>query len=222
MPQFTPAELARIIDHSLLRPHLTERDIEEGCALAARYHTFSVTVQPCRIELACRLLNGTDVQVGTVVAFPHGAATTAAKVAETRDATKRGATEIDMVINIGWLRDRQDKLVQEDIAAVVQAAEGRVVKVILENCYLTDEEKVRGSRLVEAGGATFVKTSTGFASGGATLADVRLMRATVSPQMQVKAAGGIQTWQAALDYVEAGCTRIAASQTDQILRGGSR
>ena len=214
-----PDQLARIIDHSLLKPQLTDREIEVGCAVAARFHVFSVTVKPCHIGLARRCLRGTDVQVGTVVGFPHGGHTTATKAFETRDALERGAAEIDMVIDIGALRSSDDARVQDDIAAVVQAARGHVVKVILENFYLTDEEKVRGCHLAEAAGAAFVKTSTGFAPGGATLADVRLMRASVGSRVQVKAAGGIQTWQAALDFVVAGATRLAASQTEQILLG---
>ena len=217
-----PDQLARIIDHSLLKPHLTDREIETGCAVAARFHVCSVTVKPCHIALARRCLQGTDVQVGTVVGFPHGGHTPATKTFETRDALARGAAEIDMVIDIGALRSGDDARAQDDIAAVVHAARGHVVKVILENFYLTDEEKVRGCRLAEAAGAAFVKTSTGFAPGGATLADVRLMRASVSSRVQVKAAGGIQTWQAALDFVDAGATRLAASQTEQILLGAPR
>ena len=214
-----PEQLARIIDHSLLKPQLTNRDVEAGCAVAARFHVWSVTVKPCHLALARQCLQGTDIQVGTVVGFPHGSHTSATKAFETRDALERGAVEIDMVIDIGALRGGDDGRVRDDIAAVVQAARGHVVKVILENYYLTDEEKVRGCRLAEAAGAAFVKTSTGFAAGGATLADVRLMRASVGPSVQVKAAGGIQTWQAALDFVDAGATRLAASQTEQILMG---
>jgi deoxyribose-phosphate aldolase len=214
-----PEQLARMIDHSLLKPQLTDRDIEAGCAIAARFNVFSVSVKPRHIQLARQCLHGTGVLVGTVVGFPHGDHTTATKVFETHDALDQGADEFDMVIAFGALRSGEDAYVQDDIAAVVEAARGHVVKVILENCYLTDEEKVRGCRLAEAAGAAFVKTSTGFAPGGATLADVRLMRASVGPRMQVKAAGGINTWQAALDFAAAGATRLAASQTEKIFQG---
>ena len=164
------------------------------------------------------ILQGSDVLVGTVVGFPHGSSTTRVKVYEARQALDDGAAELDMVINIGWLRSGEDQRVEDDIRAVVNEAKGRaLVKVILENAYLTDDEKVRGCQLVEAAGADFVKTSTGFAPSGATLDDLRLMRASVSPHIQVKAAGGVRTLDALLDVINTGTTRVGATATATIL-----
>jgi deoxyribose-phosphate aldolase len=211
-------ELAKTIDHSLLRPEMTEAEVQSGCELAARYQVASVCVKPCHVRLAARLLEGSGVAVGTVVGFPHGSSTTFVKVAEAKDALANGARELDMVLNIGELRSGHYGKVREDIRSVVEAAGGRaLVKVILENAYLTDEEKVIACRLVEEAGADFVKTSTGFAPGGATLADVRLMRAAVGTGIQVKAAGGVRTLDAALEMIDAGVTRMGATATAAIL-----
>ncbi len=211
-------QVAKTIDHSLLRPELTEQDVITGCELAARYHVASVCVKPCDVPLAARLLAGSDVLVGTVIGFPHGSSTTASKVFEAQQALTDGAVELDMVITIGWLRSGRDDAVSQDIRAVVAAAAGRaIVKVILENAYLTDDEKVRGCRLAEAAGAQFVKTSTGFAPSGATLDDLRLMRRSVSPYIQVKAAGGVRSLDALLDVMNVGVTRVGATATQQIL-----
>ena len=213
----TYERLAGSIDHSLLRPELTVADVEEGCALAARYLTVSVCARPADVALCAALLDGTEVAVGTVIGFPHGSHTTAAKVFEAERALADGAAELDMVLNIGRLRSGEDGYVEQDIQAVVEAADGALVKVILENAYLTDEEKVRGCRLAEAAGADFVKTSTGFAPSGATLDDLRLMRATVSPHVQVKAAGGVRTLDALLEVLSVGVTRVGATATATIL-----
>jgi len=213
----TYAQVAKTIDHSLLRPELTEEDVIAGCALARRYHVASVCVKPCDVPLAIRELTRSDVAVGTVVGFPHGSSTSQTKAFEVRQAIELGATEVDMVINIGWLRSGADDRVLQDIAAVVEAAGGKLVKVILENAYLTDEEKIKGCHLVEAAGADFVKTSTGFAASGATLDDLRLMRQEVSTRMQVKAAGGVRTLDALLDVMDVGVTRVGATATLQIL-----
>ena len=214
----TYEQLAKTIDHSLLRPELTEADVVAGCELAWRYHVASVCVKPCHVQLAARLLKGADVAVGTVIGFPHGGSTTATKVFEAQDALANGAVELDMVMNIGALRSGNADAVREDIRAVVQAAKGRaLVKVILENAYLTKEEKVAACRLVEQAGADFVKTSTGFAPSGATIEDLKLMRATVGPGVQVKAAGGVRTLDAILDVIDAGCTRVGATATAAIL-----
>jgi deoxyribose-phosphate aldolase len=211
-------QVAKTIDHSLLRPELTEQDVITGCELAARYHVASVCVKPCDVPLAARLLAGSDVLVGTVIGFPHGSPATATKVFEAQQVLTDGAVELDMVINIGWLRSGRDDAVSQDIRAVVAAAAGRaIVKVILENAYLTDDEKVRGCRLAEAAGAQFVKTSTGFAPSGATLDDLRLMRRSVSPHIQVKAAGGVRSLDALLDVMNVGVTRVGATVTQQIL-----
>ncbi|MEJ2599794.1 MAG: deoxyribose-phosphate aldolase [Anaerolineales bacterium] len=214
----TYEQLAKTIDHSLLRPELTEADVVAGCELAARYHVASVCVKPCHVRLAVDQLAGSDVKVGTVVGFPHGGHTTFVKVAEAKDAMANGAQELDMVLNIGELRSGNYDLVSKDIRAVVFAAHGRaLVKVIFENAYLDDEQKKMACQLAEQAGADFVKTSTGFAPGGATLADVRLMRANVGPHIQVKAAGGVRTLDAALAMIDAGVTRMGATATAFIL-----
>ncbi len=214
----TLEQLAKTIDHSLLRPELTEADVTSGCELARKYHVASVCVKPCHVALAVRLLVGSDISVGTVVGFPHGSSTTAIKVAEAREAIASGATELDMVINIGELRSGHVDYVREEICAVVEAAEGKaIVKVILENAYLTREEKITACRLCESAGAHFVKTSTGFAPSGATPEDIRLMRETVSRHVEVKAAHGIRTLDAALEIIEAGATRIGATATAKML-----
>ena len=213
----TVADVAKMIDHSLLQPQLTVADIKAGCALAARYHVASVCVRLSDVPLAVALLEGTDVLVGTVAGFPHGSSATPIKVAETRMAIEQGAAEIDMVLNIGRLRSAELTFVEDDIRAVVTAAAGAPVKVILENAYLTDEEKVAGCQAAERAGAHFVKTSTGFAGGGATMHDLRLMRASVSDAVQIKAAGGVRTLDVLLAMAGIGVTRFGATATAQIL-----
>jgi len=215
----TYEQLAKTIDHSLLKPELTEADITAGCQLAARYHVASVCVKPSFVPLAVDLLKGSDVAVGTVIGFPHGGCTTAVKVFEAENAMDNGAVELDMVINIGMLRSGNREYVEGDIRSVVKAGHkrGALVKVILENAYLTDQEKVLGCQLTELAGADFVKTSTGFAASGATIEDLKLMRATVGPQVQVKAAGGVRTLDALLAVIDAGCTRSGATATAAIL-----
>ncbi len=212
--QLTYSQIAKTIDHSLLRPELTEQEVIEGCGLAREYDVASVCVKPCDVLLAVKQLANTEVHVGTVIAFPHGSALTATKVFESQQAMEQGATELDMVLNIGWLRSGADDRVQEDIHAVVAAARGTaLVKVILENAYLTDAEKIRACHLVEAAGADFVKTSTGFAPTGATIEDLRLMRQSVSARVQIKAAGGVRTLDALLDVLDTGATRVGATAT---------
>ncbi|MDT7947256.1 MAG: deoxyribose-phosphate aldolase [Thermoflexus sp.] len=214
----TLEQLAKTIDHSLLRPELTDEEVRAGIELAKRYGVAAVCVKPCHVRMAAELLAGTDVKVCTVIGFPHGSQTTAVKVYEAQEAVANGATELDMVINIGKLRSGDDEYVLHDIRAVVEAVRGQaIVKVILENAYLTDEQKVRGCRLAEAAGAAFVKTSTGFAPSGCTVEDIRLMRAAVGPHVQIKAAHGIRTLEQALAVLEAGATRIGATATAQIL-----
>jgi deoxyribose-phosphate aldolase len=210
--------VAKTIDHSLLRPELTLSDVREGCRLAARYDVASVCIRPADVTVAAELLSSTMVAVGTVVGFPHGSHATATKVFEAERALQDGAGELDMVINIGWLRSGRDEEVGEDIGAVVKAAGDRaLVKVILENSYLSDDEKVRGCRLAEEAGAHYVKTSTGFAPGGATIEDLKLMRASVSPHVKVKAAGGVRTLDALLEVMSIGVERVGATQTASIL-----
>ncbi|HEX5824417.1 MAG TPA: deoxyribose-phosphate aldolase [Candidatus Limnocylindrales bacterium] len=215
----TERQIAKAIDHSLLRPELDDAFVEAGCRLAAEYDVASVCVRPVDVRRAVAILAGTDVKVGTVIGFPHGSSTTATKVHEAHRALDDGAVELDMVIDIGALRSGRDVDVQADIAAVVEAAHagGAIVKVILENAYLSDDEKVRGSRLTEAADAEFVKTSTGFAPGGATHEDLALMRRTVSPHIQVKAAGGVRTLDALIDVMNLGVTRVGATATKTII-----
>jgi len=215
----TYEQLAKVIDHSLLRPELTEADVLAGCELAARYHVATVCVKPCHVTLAKAALKDSDVIISTVIGFPHGSNLSEIKVAEAHKAMAEGALELDMVLNIGQLRSGKHDFVREDIKAVCDAAHARgvKVKVILENSYLTDEEKITACKLSEVAGADWVKTSTGFASGGATLEDLRLMRANVSEKIQVKAAGGVRTLPALLDVIDAGVTRCGATATATIL-----
>jgi deoxyribose-phosphate aldolase len=214
----TYEQLAKTIDHSLLRPELADQDVIEGCELAARYHVASVCVKPYHVRLAVERLKDSDVAVGTVVGFPHGAHTTQTKVFEAQKALKDGAVELDMVINIGALRSGQIDYVREDIRAVVEVAKGKaLVKVILENAYLTDEQKIQGCKLAEEAGADFVKTSTGFAPSGATIEDLKLMRASVGPEVQVKAAGGVRSLDAILAVIDVGVTRVGATATAAIM-----
>jgi deoxyribose-phosphate aldolase len=212
-------DVAKTIDHSLLRPELDDDFVADGCRLAARYDVASVCVRPADVVRASALLSGTDVAVGTVIGFPHGSHLTDTKVFEARRALAEGAIELDMVINIGALKSGRDEYVQADIAAVVEVAHsaGAIVKVIFENAYLTPDEIVRACRLTEAAGGDFVKTSTGFAASGATHDDLRLMRASVSPHIQVKAAGGVRTLDALLEVMELGVTRVGATQTETML-----
>jgi deoxyribose-phosphate aldolase len=213
------SDVAKTIDHSLLKPELDDAFVEAGCGLAAQYDVASVCVRPRDVARAHTLLTSTNVAVGTVIAFPHGNSRTETKVYESRLALQDGARELDMVIDIGALISGNDKYVQDQIAAVVEVAhaEGALVKVILENAYLTDEQKVRGCHLVEAAGADYVKTSTGFAPAGATVQDLKLMRKSVSPQVGVKAAHGIRTLDALLEVLEIGVTRVGATQTAAML-----
>jgi deoxyribose-phosphate aldolase len=212
-------DIAKTIDHSLLRPELDDRFVKDGCRLAAEYDVASVCVRPSDVLRARAILDGTDVAVGTVVGFPHGGHRTAIKVAEARHALDDGATELDMVIQIGALKSGRDDDVGADIAAVVDVAHAgdALVKVIFENAYLTDDEKIRACHLSEAAGADFVKTSTGFAPGGATHDDLRLMRANTSARVQIKAAGGVRTLDALLEVMALGTTRIGATATKTII-----
>ncbi len=215
----TPEQLAKVIDHSLLKPELTEADVITGCQLADQYHTATVCVKPCHVKLAAEVLKDSDVVVSTVVGFPHGSNLTAVKVAEATLAMDDGAKELDMVLNIGQLRSGKLDDVRKDIQAVCEAAHARgaKVKVILENAYLSDEEKVSACKLCEEAGADWVKTSTGFSPSGATLEDLRLMRSTVSEKVQVKAAGSVRTLDAILEVIDVGCTRCGATATAVIL-----
>jgi deoxyribose-phosphate aldolase len=210
-------KVAKMIDHSLLRPELTPAEVRAGLATARKYRTVSVCVRPSDVALAAAELAGSGVAVGTVVGFPHGSSTTATKVFETGELLALGAEEIDMVINIGRLRSGDVGSVQSEIAEVVHAAQGRPVKVIFENFYLTDQEKIAGYLGAEQAGAAYIKTSTGFAGGGATAADITLMRRTVSATVQIKAAGGVRTLDSLLTLHDLGVTRFGATATASIL-----
>ena len=207
----TKAQIASMIDHTLLKATATPEQIAALCDTAKALHTASVCVNPCHVALAARLLKDSGVKVCTVIGFPLGANTTAVKAFETKDAIANGADEVDMVINIGALKSGDLGLLESDIRGVVEAAAGTLVKVIIECCYLTDEEKALACKACVNAGADYVKTSTGFGTGGATVADVRLMKACVGDAVLVKAAGGIRTASQALAFIEAGASRIGTS-----------
>lgn len=209
--------IAAMIDHTLLKPEATPAQIEKLCAEAAEYHFASVCVNPVYIPLAARLLKGTGVKVCCVVGFPLGAIAPEQKAAEAASCAAMGAEELDMVIHVGAAKAGDWALVQRDIAGVVKAAAGRTVKVIIETCLLTDEEKVKACEAAKAAGADFVKTSTGFSTGGATTHDIALMRKTVGPEMGVKASGGIRDYATAMAMIEAGANRIGASAGIEIV-----
>jgi deoxyribose-phosphate aldolase len=222
--EYSAADIAKMIDHSLLRPELTTDDIVAGCAVARRYDVAAVCCASSDVALCRDALAGSDVKIAAVVGFPHGYVPTEVKVREAERALADGARELDMVLHIGRLRSGDLHYVKADIKAVVDAAHARGarVKVILENCYLTDEQKRAGCRLSEEAGADFVKTSTGFARGGATIEDIILMRTAVSPSVQIKAAGGVRDLDAALKVREAGATRFGATQTEAIMEEAYR
>ena len=210
---------AKFIDHTLLKPESTRQQIDQIIDEAKEYNFKSICVNPTHVKYAAERLNDSDVLVCTVIGFPLGATTTATKVFETEDAIKNGATELDMVINIGALKDGRFEDVQKDIEGVVGAANGKTVKVIIETVLLSDEEKVKASELAKAAGADFVKTSTGFAGGGATPEDVKLMKDTVGDELEVKASGGVRSLQDFNKMIDAGATRIGASAGVQIIQG---
>ncbi|MCY9656596.1 deoxyribose-phosphate aldolase [Paenibacillus chondroitinus] len=214
-------DIAQMIDHTLLKPDATKSEILKICSEAKQYSFATVCINPTWVSLAAKELEGSGVGITTVIGFPLGATTTFAKMAETRDAIANGATEVDMVLNIGALKSGDLDTVKKDVEGVVQASNGQaVVKVILETGLLTDEEKATASRICKEAGADFVKTSTGFGHGGATVEDIALMRKTVGPEMGVKASGGVRDLETARKIVEAGATRIGASSSIAIVTGG--
>ena len=215
----TARDIAKMIDHSLLRPQLTTQEVIDGCKLAKEYDVASVCVRPCDVALAKTELEGSDVLVTTVIGFPHGSSKTEIKVMEAEEAIKDGAVELDMVLNIGRLLSRDFDYVEKDIKAVVDVAhaKGVLVKVILENCYLTDELKEIACKICEKEGADFVKTSTGVGTGGATIEDLKLMRRTCSSKVKVKAAGGVRTLDSALAVRSVGTERFGATATKAIM-----
>ena len=212
-------KLNKYIDHTLLKADASQEQIETLIEEAKKYDFASVCVNPTWVSFAAQALKATDVKVCTIIGFPLGANTPELKAFETSDAIQNGANEVDMVINIGALKSRNFDLVERDIRAVVEAAKGTLVKVIIETCLLTDDEKVKACQLAQKAGADFVKTSTGFSTGGATVADVALMRKTVGPNMGVKASGGARSYEDALAFIKAGATRIGASSGVAIMEG---
>ena len=214
----TLAAVAKSIDHSLLRPEMTRAEVIAGCQLARECAVATVCCRPCDVKLCAEQLKGSGVLVCTVVGFPHGSSRTETKVFEAEQAIRDGAVELDMVLNIGALRSGDYEFVKSDIRAVVSAAGNRaLVKVILENAFLTDEEKIQACRLADDAGARFVKTSTGYAPSGSKPDDLRLMRGAVSSRVSVKAAGGVKTLDALLEALDAGASRVGASNTRQML-----
>lgn len=209
----------RYIDHTLLKPEATSDQIEKLCQEAIQYRFFSVCINPSNVPLAKKFLAGSDVAICTVIGFPLGANTTATKVFETTNAIQLGATEIDMVINVGAVKSGDWKTVEEDIRAVKNACGEKILKVIFETCLLTDDEKKMCAQVSERAGADFIKTSTGFSTGGATEADVRLMRAAVTAKIQVKASGGVRDLKTALKMIELGATRLGTSSGVAIVNG---
>lgn len=219
----TRQQLAKALDHSLVFPTVTDEEVRKGCEVARHCDVATVTVKPCHIGLALPLMRGSDVLVGSVAGFPQGQQVTRVKALEAEDCLRRGAQEIDMVMNIGKLLSGQYDYVRDDVAAVKRVAGPVViVKVILEICYLTNEQIVQACQLVEAAGADFVKTATGFAASGATPEAVRLMRRSVGPQVQVKAAHGVRDYATVLAMLEAGATRMGVRTTEAILQGWDR
>lgn len=209
----------KLIDHTALKPNTNKESILKLIAEAKTYDFASVCVNPCWVPLAHQELKNTDIKVCTVIGFPLGANTTEVKVFETKDAIEKGAQEIDMVINIAMLKDKEYDYVENEIHQIVEAAKDKaIVKVIIETCLLTDEEKIKACELSQKAGADFVKTSTGFSTGGATIHDIALMRKTVGAEMGVKASGGVHTHEEALAMVEAGATRIGASAGVKLLK----
>ncbi|CAO3645555.1 unnamed protein product [Cunninghamella blakesleeana] len=217
----TYEQLAKVFDHAILKPEQTTSDVIKGCELAKKYDTKSVCVKPCDVKQASELLKGSNVLVGTVISFPHGNSPTSAKIAEALQTVEDGAIELDVVINIGHLKSGQIDTCQQEIKAVIDACHAKnpsvIFKIIFENAYLTKDEIVQACKLSVAAGAHFVKTSTGFASSGATLEDIALMRANVPDHIEVKASGGIKNLDQVIELMNKGATRCGSSSTDKIL-----
>ena len=216
---YTLEQVAKTIDHSILKPDFTYADVEGGAQLALKYNTASYCIRPMDVAVAAKALAGSTVNVCTVIGFPHGSTTSATKVFETKDAIANGATEIDMVINVSALLSGDFAFVEQDIRGVVEAAhaKGASVKVIFETAFLNDEQIIKACELTEKAGADYVKTSTGFASEGATTHNVALMKKTVGDRLKVKSSGGVRTLDQLIDYMDLGVTRSGCSATAQVL-----
>ncbi len=215
----TPKDIASMLDHSTLQPWLTEEDIRRGCETALKYGTASVCARPCDVPILAEMLEGSEVKVCTVIGFPHGTNETAIKLAEAQLALAEGCEELDMVLNIGRLKAKDYDYVGEEIRVIANAAHeaGAILKVILETCYLTEEEKVTACHLSEKAGADFVKTSTGYGSAGCTIEDLKLMRASVSAKVRIKGSGGIRDLDTVLAARDAGADRCGVSATEKIM-----
>ncbi|WDV44267.1 deoxyribose-phosphate aldolase [Clostridiaceae bacterium M8S5] len=211
--------VASKIDHTILKANATTSEVKALCEEAKKFNFASVCVNPTHVKLVKQELEGSDVKVTTVIGFPLGANTPEVKAFESQDAVKNGADELDMVINIGALKEKNYDLVKRDIEAVVNAKGNAIVKVIIEACLLTDEEKIKACELSKEAGADYVKTSTGFSTGGATVEDIKLMRKTVGQNIGVKASGGVRTYEKAVEMIDAGATRIGASASVAIAEG---
>lgn len=219
MKQSETGNLAKYIDHSILKPNVTNADIEKGCKEAIEYGFKAVCVNPAFVEYAVSLLKGKKPFVVAVVGFPLGASQTATKAFEAKEAIAAGAEEIDMVINIGALKEKNYQLVYQDIYSVVNEAKPCVVKVIIETCYLERDEKIIASALAVVAGAKYVKTSTGFGEKGATVEDIKLIKSVVDGKVKIKASGGIKTYEEALKMIEAGADRLGTSSSVNIVMG---
>ena len=219
MSKLTPKDIAKMLDHSTLQPYLTQDDVRKGCEIALQYQTASVCARPADMKLVAEMLKGSDVHVCTVIGFPHGNHLPQIKLAETKAALDDGCEELDMVINVGRLIAGEDGYVQDEIRAICDLAHGRgaKVKVIIETCYLTDDEKRIASRLCEKAGAAYVKTSTGFGTRGASVEDILLIRETVSPHIKIKASTDINNRADAERLIAAGAVRLGVSRTPQIV-----
>jgi deoxyribose-phosphate aldolase len=219
MNQYSYKDISKMIDHALLAPVLTDVELEDGCRLALEYDVASVCIKPCHLRRCAEILKGSAVKASTTIGFPHGVNCTAVKVAEAIEALDDGGEELDMVVNVGKVLSGDWKYVRDDIGAVMKPAHGRsmILKVIFENCYLNDAQKIRLCEICSELGVDFVKTSTGFGSGGATIEDLRLMRKHCPPSVQIKAAGGIKDLDKLLEIRAIGVSRVGASRTREIL-----
>ncbi len=213
-------QLAKMIDHTILKPEADKASIEKLCKEALEYNFASVCINPTNVELAAKLLKGSEVKVCTVIGFPLGANTMEVKAFETKDAIAKGADEVDMVINIGRLKDKDYEYVEKDIKAVVDAADKKALtKVIIETCYLTEEEKIAMCKSVTDAGADYIKTSTGFGTGGATIEDIKLFKQHIGPNVKIKAAGGVKTVEDLEMFITEGCERIGTSSAINLIKG---
>ncbi|MEN2984851.1 MAG: deoxyribose-phosphate aldolase [Dictyoglomaceae bacterium] len=210
--------LAKMIDHTLLRPDASSKDIEEFCKEALEYNFMSVCVQPYFVPLVYKLLKDSEIKICTVIDFPHGSNSPSAKAFQIEELLKKGAEEFDIVVNISAIKDRNEKVLREEIKKAVETASGKIVKIIIETCYLTDDEKIYITNIIKEEGAHFVKTSTGFGPKGAEIQDIILLKKIAENKLKIKASGGIRTLEQALSFINAGADRLGTSQSIKILK----